>query len=88
MATIKKKIQPQYFEPVAAGKKKFELRLNDFTVEPGDTLVLMEWDPATKNYTGRSIEKKVTYVLPFKPNELFWPKEEVDEKGLQIISLE
>jgi ASC-1-like (ASCH) protein len=88
MAIIKKKIWPQYFEAIKSGQKKFELRLNDFIVNEGDTLVLEEWDPQTKKYTGRSLEKKVTYVGKFKIDELFWPEKEVKEKGIQIISLE
>lgn len=86
--TIKKKIWPEWFDAVASGKKKFELRLNDFDIHEGDTLVLEEWDPKTKEYTGRSIEKKVTYVGKFKVDQLFWPEEAVKEKGLQVISLE
>jgi ASC-1-like (ASCH) protein len=85
---IKKKIWPEYFDAVALGKKKYELRLNDFEVHEGDTLLLEEWDPATKAYTGRTIEKKVTYVRAFKIDQLYWPIEEVMEKGLQVISLE
>ncbi len=73
---------------VASGKKKFELRLNDFDIKEGDTLVLEEWEPRTKKYTGRKVEKKVGYVLKFKIDKLFWPKEEVKKHGLQIISLE
>lgn len=88
MAVIKKKILPKYFEAVVSGKKKFELRLNDFDTHEGDTLILEEWDDANKVYTGRSIEKKVTYVGKFMIDNLFWPKEEIEKKGLQIISLE
>lgn len=88
MAIIKKKIWPKYFEAVASGKKKYELRLNDFEVREGDTLVLEEWDPMTKEYTGRRIEKSVTYVGKFAINKLFWPEKEIKEKGLQILSLE
>ncbi len=88
MAEIKKKIWPQYFDEVASGKKKYELRLNDFEVNEGDTLVLAEWDPEKKEYTGRQIEKKVTGVNKFQIDKLFWPKEEVEAKGLQIISIE
>ncbi|MBI4709204.1 MAG: DUF3850 domain-containing protein [Candidatus Portnoybacteria bacterium] len=88
MATIKKKIWPEYFDDVASGKKKYELRLNDFKVKEGDTLILEEWDPRTKKYTGRKTEKKVTYVGKFKVDRLFWPEEEIKEKGIQIISLE
>ncbi len=88
MATIEKKIWKEYFDAVVSGKKKYELRLNDFEVKEGDVLILKEWDKDTKEYTGRAIEKKVTYVRKFKMNELFWPVEEVLEKGVQIISLE
>ncbi len=88
MSIIKKKIWPKYFDAVASGKKKFELRLNDFEIKEADILVLEEWDPKTKSYTGRVIEKKVTYVAKFKIDDLFWPKEDIEEKGLQVISLE
>ncbi len=89
MATIKKKCWPEFFEKVLEGKKNFDLRLNDFEIKEGDILVLEEYNPEKKEYTGRKIEKKVGYVLKFKPNKLpFWSKEEIEEKGLQIISLE
>jgi len=88
MSIIKKKILPEYFEAIVSGKKKFELRLNDFEVNEGDTLILEEWNPELKEYTGRKMEKRVTYVKQFKIDELFWPKEEILEKGIQIMSLE
>lgn len=88
MTVIKKKVWPEYFNDLTSGKKKFELRLNDFDVKEGDILLLEEWDPKTQQYTGRKIEKKVTYVLKFKINESFWPEEEIKEKGLQIISFD
>ena len=56
MASIHKKIIPEYFEAIISGKKKFELRLGDFDVVEGDTLVLEEWDSAAGGYTGRKIE--------------------------------
>lgn len=88
MKVIKKKVWPEYFEAIVSGKKKFELRLNNFEINEGDTLLLEEWDPKTKEYTGRKIEKKATYVFKFKTDELFWPEQEIKEKGLQIMSLE
>ena len=88
MSTITKKIWPEFFEAVASGKKTFELRLNDFDINEGDTIVLQEWDPKTQEYTGRSIKKSVGSVVRFKPNELpFWSPEKVEEHGLQVISL-
>lgn len=82
---IEKKIWPEYFEKIQSGEKTFELRLADWECNPGDTLALREWDPATGEYTGRSIEKEVTYVLKTK-DVRFWRKEEVDEYGFQVIS--
>jgi len=87
MAEIKKKIWPKYFEMVKAGKKRFELRADDFDVNEGDTLILEEWDPETKEYTGRRIEKKVDYVLKFKLDD-FGQKKEIEEKGLSVIQFE
>tara|TARA_Y100000310_G_C20026145_1_gene509686 strand:- start:258 stop:410 length:153 start_codon:yes stop_codon:yes gene_type:complete len=49
-------------------------------------LVLKEWDPETKEYTGRVVEKEVGYVGKLKDLS-FFPKEEVEKYGLQIISL-
>lgn len=86
--TINKKIWPEYFDYISSGKKKFELRLNDFDINEGDTLLLQEWDPKIKKYTGREIEKKATYVARFKVDQLFWPESEIKKKGIQIISLE
>jgi len=87
MAIIKKKIWPEYFELVSSGKKKFELRLNDFDVEEGDVLLLEEWDPKTNQYTGRKIEKKVGFVLKFNLND-FGQEEVIKEKGLVVIQLD
>ncbi|MEK7094486.1 MAG: DUF3850 domain-containing protein [Patescibacteria group bacterium] len=88
MAVIKKKVWPEYFEAVFSGKKKYEFRLNDFEVGEGDTLILREWDPETKEYSGREIEKKVTYVGKFQLDNLFGQEEEIKEKGFLIISME
>ncbi len=88
MKKIEKKIHPGYFDKVLSGEKKFELRLNDFDIQSGDLLILKEWNPEKKEYTGREIEKKVTDVSRFDINNLFWPKKEIEEKGIQIISIE
>jgi hypothetical protein len=87
MAIIKKKAWPETFEAVLNGKKKFDLRLDDFPCSEGDILILEEWNPATKQYTGRKIEKKIKYVMKTKDLK-FWKKEDVDRLGLQVISFE
>ena len=89
MQTIEKKIWPEYFQQVLDGKKTFELRLNDFEINESDTLFLREWNPATRDYTGRELSKTVGYVGRWKIDDLtkFWPREDIDNKGIQIISL-
>ena len=82
---------PEYFQDILDGKKKYELRLNDFDIEVGDILVLEEYttaDPETRVATGRTLEKKVTYLRKFKLQDLWWTEEGLKEKGIQIISFE
>ncbi|MBP6891478.1 DUF3850 domain-containing protein [Candidatus Shapirobacteria bacterium] len=86
---IKKKIWPQYFEKIKSGDKTFELRLADWKCNVGDVLILQEWNPETKSYTGRELSKTVSYVLKTKDikNAGMWTEEEINNYGFQIISL-
>jgi ASC-1-like (ASCH) protein len=82
---IRKKVQKQYFQKILEGKKNFELRLADFECNPGDILVLDEWDEEIQSYTGRTLNKTVSYVLKTKDIN-FWKQEDVEKYGFQIIS--
>ncbi len=82
---IEKKVWPEYFQKIVNGVKTYELRLADFACKPGDILLLKEWDPKTKEYTRRSLEKKVTSVVKTK-GQMFWPQEDVEKYGFQIIA--
>jgi len=84
---IKKKIWPEFFDKIESGEKKFDVRLADFECNKGDILVLEEWNPKTKQYTGRKIEKKITYVVKTKDFK-FWSEEEIERYGYMIMSLE
>lgn len=86
---IRKKIWPEYFEKIKSGHKSFELRLADWQCRVGDTLVLQEFNPKTKQFTGREIKKQITFILKTKDIEAsgMWSKEEIDRYGFQIISL-
>ncbi len=86
MATIKKKCWPEYYDAVASGKKNFDMRVADFDIAEGDTLVLEEWDPKTGSYTGRSMAKQVTFVGKFSP-DTFGQRELLEEKGFYVLSL-
>ena len=81
---IKKKVWPAYFQKILDGEKKFEIRLADFECKEGDVLVLEEYDSDKKEYTGRVLKKKVSYVLRTKDLK-FWGKEEIEKHGLQVI---
>jgi len=83
---IEKKAIPSLFQKVWTGEKTFDARLNRFKCKAGDILVLREWDPKKEVYTGRKLEKKVTFVLKSKDLEKFWSKKEVDKYGFQIIA--
>jgi hypothetical protein len=81
---IEKKVHPTYFQAILEGKKNFELRLADWECNVGDILVLKEWNPEIKEYTGRILEKEITYLFRTK-NQTFWSKEEVEKYGFQVI---
>ena len=59
---IHKKCWPELFEKVLQRKKNADLRLADFDIKKGDVLILEEWDPETKKYTGRTLKRTVTNV--------------------------
>ncbi|MCA9344065.1 DUF3850 domain-containing protein [Candidatus Saccharibacteria bacterium] len=81
-----KKILPEYFDKILAGEKTYELRLADWECTKGDTLVLIEIDPDSKEPTGRTMSKKVGFVGKTKDFD-FWSQKEIDKYGYQIISL-
>ena len=84
---IEKKTTPELFSEVLSGKKTFEVRLADWKCEENDTLILREWDPKKKKYTGRSIKKRAGYILKTKDLR-FFDEKEIQKHGFQIISLE
>ncbi len=85
---IRKKVWPEYFEKILKEEKKFEIRLADFDVEKGDILILEEFNPISKQHTGRSIKRKVTYISSTKKMEEMHSKKEIDEYGFHIIQME
>jgi len=58
------KVWPEYFDALESGTKTFEFRRDDRTprYEVGDTLILSEWDRHAEQFTGREVERRVTYV--------------------------
>lgn len=83
---IEKKIIPEYFKAIKKGEKKLELRLADFKVQKGDILILKEWNPKKKKYTGRKIRRKVKYIFKYRIGD-FWSSKKIKKYGIYIIQI-
>jgi hypothetical protein len=57
------KTWPKFFEQTMLGLKTCEFRQDDRNYCVCDDLVLQEYDPQTKKYTGREIDAIVSHVL-------------------------
>lgn len=79
------KTWPGYFALVASGRKNFEARVNDRVFREGDTLILREYNPDTKEYTGRSVRRKVGYTV-HEVDRMPDPRA-VREHGITVMSL-
>ncbi len=86
MREIRKKCWPEFFESVASGNKNAEIRLADFDIEAGDVLVLEEWDPETRSYTGRKIKKKVKSVVKVDVSRMH-SSDEIMKNGFHLIEM-
>ena len=87
------KIWSLYFKEVLTGRKTFEYRLDDRGYLAGDHLILREWNPFTREYTGRYIECYVPYLYNCGNNYVImsiWRESDVkystDYKGDQHAS--
>jgi len=61
------KTWPEYYRATIGRKKLFEIRKNDREYKTGDILLLKEYNPETKKYTGRHTTVKVIYMLDKQP---------------------
>jgi ribosomal protein S17 len=84
---IKKKTWPELFQKILDGKKTADLRLADFDIQEGDVLILEEYNPKTKQYTGRILKKKVKNLNKVKLTDYHSP-EDITKYGHWIIELE
>ena len=89
MVKIVKKSYPPFSEHVAAGIKKFDVRLAKGmeNVRAGDRIEFIETDPATRAPTGRKSEHKITYVMRTKGLD-YWTPAEIAEHGLIVMQLD
>jgi len=84
---VEKKAWPEMFEKVLKGEKNADLRIADFEIKAGDTLVLKEFNPKTQQYSGRKVEKRVSAVT--RHDKLFemYNEKDLKQKGLLLIEM-
>ncbi|MEK5056036.1 ASCH/PUA domain-containing protein [Niallia sp. FSL K6-0212] len=63
------KIQPEYFDSVSKETKSFEIRKNDRNYKVGDVLLLQEYLPSEAKFTGRVLDRKITYITDYVQQE-------------------
>jgi len=84
---IKKKTWPNFFQRILDGKKTTDIRLADFEINEGDILVLEEYDPKTKEYTGRTLKKKIKNLNKVSLTDCH-SIEDINKYGQWVIELE
>lgn len=84
MVVIHKKIWPKWFRLIKKGKKNVEFRLADFKIKAGDILILEEWDPKKKEYTGKLLRKRVKKVTKINLFDFYSP-EDLKKYGCYLI---
>ena len=84
---IHKKTWPDMFEKILQGKKNAEIRLADFSASSGDILVLEEYNPEGKKYTGRSIKKKIKNINKIEVSKYYSP-EQIEKCGFWLMEFE
>lgn len=57
------KTEIAYFKDIQSGTKVFEVRRYDRPFQVNDDIVLQEWHPNDKIYTGNEWHGKITYIL-------------------------
>lgn len=75
----------KYFNAMATGEKNFELRKNDRSFGIGHELLLREYNPHSKSYTGRILRRKINYVLGGSEAEQFGLKPGYCIMGLKEV---
>lgn len=73
------KTWPEFYAAVRSGAKRYEIRSFDRPYAIGDELVLLEYEPLARTFSGRSLKAAVTFIT--EPNEWGLPP------GLGVLGL-
>jgi len=65
-----------------------DFRLADFDLEVGDKIIFKEWDPKTKEFTGREYTKIVKQLIKSESPTRYWKPEEMEKHGMWLIEWE
>jgi hypothetical protein len=85
---VEKKSWPELFKKVKSNEKHFDVRLADFKIKKGDIIILNEWNPKTKKYTGRKLKLKAGFIFKIpKDMKKFYSEKEIKKCGFYIIEL-
>ena len=57
------KCWPPYFGAVRRKEKNFDIRRDDRGYQKGDIVILREWEPDSKHYTGNDEHRKIKFIL-------------------------
>lgn len=76
------KCDPEPFARVVEGSKRYEVRKFDRDFKVGDRLELLEFDRATKQYSGQRVRAKITYITG--PGAYGLP-EDVGVLGIEVL---
>lgn len=63
------KIEPQYFNAVCEGLKKFEIRKNDRNYKNHDLLLLKEYEKG--EYTGQEVLRQISFITDYEQKDGF-----------------
>lgn len=83
MRVIEKKLWPDYFD--SDRTSPFDTKLADFDLQDGDQIKFREWDPATKQYTGREYTRTVRKVIKQESPTRYWTQEQLEKNGIYVI---
>lgn len=61
--THRLKSWPDFFGPLLAGSRTFDIRKNDKNFAVGDTVVILEFDDRAGKFTGRELRREIVSML-------------------------
>ncbi len=66
-------------------KLNIDFRLADFELEKGDMIIFKEWNPETREFTGREYKKTVKNVVKSESPTRYWKQQEMEKHGMYLI---